>query len=85
MNLAPLKREGYPLIEDPEHPLWEQQQEGWPDFTPIEAKREAARDSVATRANSNSHPAFQSDYIVNDQAERERQQEEAAAPAKPRR
>lgn len=76
----------YPKITDPEHPLYEQAQEGWPDFDETEAWREVARDSVATRVNSSSHPAFKSDYIVNDQAERERKQEEAAlTPAKQRR
>ena len=75
----------YPKITDPEHPLYEQAQEGWPDFDENEAWREVARDSVATRVNSNSHPAFKSDYIVNDQAERERKEKEASAPAKQRR
>jgi len=70
---APVKRPGYPVIEDPEHPLWDAQQNLWSDYTPWEAQRALVEHSNKhqRRANSSSHPAFQSSYIKNDQAERE--------------
>jgi len=34
-----LKREGYPWIEDPEHPQWPLQQAGWVGLTASQAKK----------------------------------------------
>lgn len=70
-DVVPIKRPGYPVIEDPSHPLWDAQQDMWVDYTPWEAMRAAAKHSKQRRANSTSHPAFSSSYIKNDQAERE--------------
>jgi hypothetical protein len=63
---------GYPVVE-PDHPLYAAQQDGWPDHTPFAAMREVVRLAQPFRVNSLSHPAFGEGYIVNDQAERERQ------------
>lgn len=70
---AAIRRPGYPVIEDPEHPLWGAQQDMWVDYTPWEAFRAAAeyQQQHRRRGNSTSHPAFSSSYIKNDQAERE--------------
>ena len=64
-KLAP----GYPHITDPEHPLWDEQQAGWPNMTPIEAMRAAVEHKPSGgHADSSTHPAFDKRYIQNDHA-----------------
>jgi hypothetical protein len=43
MPLPPIKREGYPWIEDPAHPLWEEMSTGWLNMTRDQAIAEAQR------------------------------------------
>lgn len=65
------KLEGYPLIEDPEHPLYAEQQAGWPNMPPWEAMKEAILlRSARGFTDSRSHPAFDPGYIVNSTATR---------------
>ena len=72
-NLTPVTRPGYPVITDPQHPLWDAQQNLWDEYSPWEAQRALVEHSNKhqRRANSTSHPAFRSDYIKNDLATRE--------------
>lgn len=70
----------YPVISDPEHPLWSEQEAGWPTMTPEEAMRAAVEHAGrGGHADSSSHPAYDPGYIVNSQATRPA--EDAAAPA----
>ena len=38
LGMPPLRRPGYPLIEDPLHPLWVLQERGWIDYSPTAAR-----------------------------------------------
>lgn len=73
--LPELKREGYPWISDPDHPLWDAMSAGWPDHTPEQAMREAiehqAKQSKRERGfvDSSEHPAFLPGFVSNAQAE----------------
>lgn len=71
---APEACDVYPVV-GPDHPLYAAQQAGWPDHTTFAAMREVVRLAKPFTVNSLSHPAFGADYIVNDQAERERRAE----------
>ena len=82
LGLPAIKRAGYPWIEDPAHPLWEEQSNGWPNMTPEEAMRAAVDAHKVGRADSLSHPAFDVGYIANPHATRP-VDDEAAAPVKP--
>lgn len=73
-------RTGYPVITDATHPLFAAQEAGWPDHRPHEAMRAVIEHlKKPAPANSANHPAFADDFVVNDQAERERAEEAAAA------
>lgn len=70
-GLAPIVREGFPFIDDPEHPLYAAMNSNWEGWTPEAAMREAvriAKEKRAARADSASHPAYDPGYIVNEQA-----------------
>jgi hypothetical protein len=58
-------REGYPVIADPSHPLWEAQEAGWPDHLPHEAWTEVVAAAKPGRGNSAQHPVFAVGYIKN--------------------
>lgn len=67
---SPLKRDGYPLIDDPEHPLWDEQQAGWPGMPSWVAWSEAVTLAPSRHADSISHPAYDPGYIRNPHATR---------------
>ncbi len=68
--LPPLKREGYPVIDDPDHPLYAEACSGWPTLGPHEAMTKAVEHMAKSRANSRTHPAFDEGAIVNQFATR---------------
>lgn len=61
---------GYPVITDPDHPLWSESQAGWPTLAPHEAMRQAVEHMSHGKANSRTHPAFAEGAIVNTLATR---------------
>jgi hypothetical protein len=61
---------GYPVIDDPTHPLWEEQESCWPNHTAAEAMREAVELRKPGFVNSASHPAYAAGYTRNEYAER---------------
>lgn len=83
LPLPDLKREGYPWIDNDEHPLYAEQQAGWPNYSAIEAMTEAVRLSKSGAvADSRGHPAFDKGYIVNREASRPGDVPKAGAPGK---
>lgn len=58
-------REGYPRVNDPAHPLWEAQEDGWPDHLPHEAWAAVAQHEVKKTTSSSAHPAFAFGYLTN--------------------
>lgn len=82
---APRLRLGYPAIDDPEHPLWEAQQAGWPDHAPHEAMSEAVRSMRAGAGDSADHPSYARDAIRNPLATRPADDEAEAEPEQDRR
>lgn len=61
---------GYPVIDDPTHPLWEESQAGWPTLAPHEAMTKAVEHMAKGQANSKTHPSFAVGAIVNAYATR---------------
>lgn len=77
---VPLKRPDYPHLDDPDHPLWDAQQAGWPDHARHEAWAAVVRvnrDRAAPHGDSASHPAYDPAYIRNGQATRPEEDESA--------
>jgi hypothetical protein len=73
---------GYPVIDDPTHPLWEEQESCWPDHTPEQAMREMAKLHKPGFVNSASHPAYAPDYTRNSYAERPEESRPATVKAR---
>jgi len=65
-----IPREGYPLVPDEAHPLWEAQQDGWPDHMPHEAWAAMAAHEPKKVTSSSKHPAFSVGYLTNNEATR---------------
>ena len=62
---------------DPEHPLWAEQQAGWPRHDERQAWREAVDLARTMRARSADHPAFAEGAITNTLATRPDDEAEA--------
>lgn len=60
---------GYPVVP-PTHPLWEDQQKGWPGRAAHEAWAAALEAQRREVTDSLSHPAFKPGYISNPHATR---------------
>lgn len=73
---------GYPVIDDPTHPLWEEQESCWPDHTPEQAMREMVKLHKPGFVNSASHPVYAADYTRNSYAERPEESRPATVKAR---
>ena len=70
MSDRPILRQGYPLVFDHEHALWDAQQAGWPDHSPHKAMTEAVQLMRSGRADSADHPVYDPASIRNPLATR---------------